>query len=85
MRANKILETAKSKWKPKEREGLTGDAFKTLFVARLNYEVTEEDIKQEFEYYGPIKSASLITDPKTSKSRGIFWFFFCFLIYLIRL
>jgi len=48
---------------------MTKDAFKTLFVARLNYEITAEDLKQEFEYYGPIVKCHLVKD-KNGKSRG---------------
>lgn len=32
-----------------------GDAFKTLFVARLSYDVTESDLEREFGRYGPIE------------------------------
>lgn len=32
-----------------------GDAFKTLFVARLSYETTENDLRREFERFGPIE------------------------------
>lgn len=48
----------------------SADAYKTLFVGRLNYSLTEADIQKEFEYYGPILSCRLVTDPKTGKSRG---------------
>ena len=32
-----------------------GDAFKTLFVARLSYGTTEEDLGREFGRFGPIE------------------------------
>ena len=32
-----------------------GDAFKTLFVARLSYDTTEHDLRREFERFGPIE------------------------------
>lgn len=58
------------KWDPKKIDDTTADAFKTLFVGRLSYDVTEEDLKHEFEYYGPIKKVLLVKNKKTGKSRG---------------
>ncbi|KAG1362205.1 U1 small nuclear ribonucleoprotein 70 kDa [Cocos nucifera] len=43
------------KYDPQKDPNITGDPYKTLFVARLNYETTEHRIKREFEAYGPIK------------------------------
>ena len=48
---------------------LQGDPFKTLFVARLSYDVTERKLKREFEEYGPIKRIRLVHD-KNSGARG---------------
>ncbi len=42
----------------KEREedpNVRGDAFKTLFVARLSYDTTEKDLEREFGRFGPIE------------------------------
>uniref|UniRef100_A0A6V3LES6 U1 small nuclear ribonucleoprotein 70 kDa n=1 Tax=Lotharella globosa TaxID=91324 RepID=A0A6V3LES6_9EUKA len=52
-----------------DNTNMTKDAFKTLYVARLSYDITAEDLKQEFEYYGPIVKCHLVTD-KDGKSRG---------------
>ncbi len=41
---------------------IDGDAFKTLFVARLAPETTERTLQREFEEYGPIKNIRLVTD-----------------------
>jgi len=68
-KAEQKLQRHKAKWKPKEREGLTSDAFKTLFVARLSYDVSADDLKHEFEFYGPVSKVFLIKDRK-GKSRG---------------
>lgn len=46
------------KWDPHENPNATGDAYKTLFVARLSFETTERKLKREFETYGPIKRVS---------------------------
>lgn len=56
-----------AKWDPKkleENESATKDALKTLFVGRLSYSVTEEDLKNEFEYYGPVVKVHLVRDKK---------------------
>lgn len=39
-----------------------GDAFKTLFVARLSYDTTEKDLRREFERFGPIERIRIVTD-----------------------
>ena len=36
-----------------------GDAFKTLFVARLSYDTTEKDLEREFGRFGPIERVFL--------------------------
>ena len=36
-----------------------GDAFKTLFVSRLDYEVKEQDLEREFGRFGPIERVCL--------------------------
>eukprot|EP00457_Paulinella_chromatophora_P011255 gb/GEZN01011385.1/.p1 GENE.gb/GEZN01011385.1/~~gb/GEZN01011385.1/.p1 ORF type:complete len:284 (+),score=40.95 gb/GEZN01011385.1/:32-853(+) len=63
-----------AKWDPqKVDESATKDAYKTLFVARLSYDVSEEDLKDEFEYYGPISKVKIVKvkeGPKKDKPRG---------------
>ncbi|KAL8211137.1 hypothetical protein R6Q57_005574 [Mikania cordata] len=58
------------KYDPNSDSNISGDPFKTLFVAKLNYETTESRIKREFEAYGPIKRVRLIADKETNKPRG---------------
>ncbi|KAL5229951.1 hypothetical protein ABZP36_028727 [Zizania latifolia] len=58
------------KYDPQTDPNATGDPYKTLFVARLNYEMSEHRIKREFEAYGPIKRVRLVTDKITNKPRG---------------
>jgi U1 small nuclear ribonucleoprotein len=41
--------------KPQEDQNIRGDAFKTLIVARLSYEATEQDLEREFGRFGPIE------------------------------
>ena len=44
--------------KPSQDPKIVGDAFKTLFVARLAYNVTPDDLEREFGRYGPIENVS---------------------------
>jgi hypothetical protein len=41
--------------KPHEDPNIRGDAFKTLIVARLSYDATEQDLESEFGRFGPIE------------------------------
>ena len=47
---------------PSTPRPLQGDPFKTLFVGRLSFDVTERKLRREFEEYGPIKSIRLVHD-----------------------
>lgn len=38
-----------------EDSQVRGDAFKTLFVSRLSYDVVEKDLEREFGKYGAIE------------------------------
>lgn len=53
-----------------KNEKATEDAFKTLFIGRLPYEISESRLKREFERFGPIKTIKMITDSLTGKARG---------------
>jgi U1 small nuclear ribonucleoprotein len=41
--------------KPQDDQNIRGDAFKTLIVARLSYDATEQDLEREFGRFGPIE------------------------------
>lgn len=41
-----------------------------IFVAKLDYGVTSEDLKEVFEAYGEVSSCSVIKDKVTRKSKG---------------
>jgi U1 small nuclear ribonucleoprotein len=65
------LEEKKAAWDPNTDANATDtDAFKTVFVGRLHYDVTTELLEKEFEVYGPVKSCKLMKD-KDGKSRGM--------------
>ena len=59
----------KKKWNPRTNPAATKDAYRTLFVGRLDYRITAEDLQKEFEYYGPIMRSVVVRD-KAGKSRG---------------
>lgn len=44
---------------------MQGDPYKTLFVGRISFDVTERNLKREFEEFGPIKRIRLVHDTKT--------------------
>jgi hypothetical protein len=41
---------------PESDEKIIGDPFCVLFVSRLSYNLTEDDLMREFDIYGPIKN-----------------------------
>ncbi len=51
-------------------EGKSADPYKTIFVARMDYATTEATLRAAFEQFGPIKSAQIVKDTLTGKSRG---------------
>lgn len=43
---------------------------KKLFVGNLSYDVDQESLKEAFEEYGTVKSAQVIKDRESGRSRG---------------
>lgn len=64
------VEQAMALWDPSNNPDATSDPYKTLFVARLNYDSTEAKLRREFESYGPIKKICMIQDRVHGKPRG---------------
>lgn len=64
------LEREIALWDPQEIKNATEDPFRTLFIARVNYDTSESKLRREFEIYGPIKKIVMITDQDTGKPRG---------------
>ncbi|KAL9251364.1 U1 small nuclear ribonucleoprotein 70 kDa-like protein [Drosera capensis] len=58
------------KYDPHNDPNVTGDPYKTLFVAKLSYETTESRLKREFETYGPIKRVKMAYDKERNKPKG---------------
>lgn len=64
------VEQAIALWDPSSNPDSTSDPYRTLFVARLNYDTTEAKLRREFESYGPIKRICMIQDRVQGKARG---------------
>ncbi len=41
-----------------------------LYVGNLSYEITEEDLRQEFGAFGEVTSANIITDKYSGRPKG---------------
>ena len=41
-----------------------------IYVGNLSYEVTEEELRQEFEAFGAVTSVNIITDKYTGRTKG---------------
>jgi cold-inducible RNA-binding protein len=41
-----------------------------IFVGNLSYQVTEEELRQEFTAYGTVNSASIVTDRYDNRPKG---------------
>jgi len=41
-----------------------------IYVGNLSYEVTEEELRQEFEAFGKVESVDIITDKYSGRPRG---------------
>jgi cold-inducible RNA-binding protein len=41
-----------------------------IYVGNLSYEVTEQDLRQEFEAFGVVESVSIITDKYSGRPKG---------------
>ncbi|EER20196.1 u1 small nuclear ribonucleoprotein 70 kd, putative [Perkinsus marinus ATCC 50983] len=64
-----LIERLKADYKPQNNDKVSGDPFKTLFVARVAYETTEKQLQRIFGEYGPIRKVTIIHDLE-GRSRG---------------
>lgn len=64
------LEQEIAVWDPAGILNVTADPFKTLFVARINYDTSESKLRREFEVYGPVKKIVVIHNTINGKPRG---------------
>ncbi|KAH7113834.1 U1 small nuclear ribonucleoprotein [Dendryphion nanum] len=78
-----LIKDAATKYRPSEDPKVQGDAFKTLFVARLPYSITSEELEREFGRYGPIERIRIVENvtappdaPLKKRKRG-----YAFIVY----
>lgn len=64
------LEQEIAVWDPAGIPNVTADPFKTLFVARINYDTSESKLRREFEVYGPVKKIIVSHNTINGKPRG---------------
>uniref|UniRef100_A0A1E1WS55 U1 small nuclear ribonucleoprotein 70 kDa n=1 Tax=Pectinophora gossypiella TaxID=13191 RepID=A0A1E1WS55_PECGO len=64
------LEQEIALWDPSTNPRATADPFKTLFVARINYDTSESKLRREFEGYGAIKKIYMVFNKENNKPRG---------------
>ncbi|KAF4710466.1 U1 small nuclear ribonucleoprotein 70 kDa, partial [Perkinsus olseni] len=64
-----LIERLRGDYKPENNDKVSGDPFKTLFVARVAYETTEKQLQHVFGEYGPIRKVTIVHD-KDGRSRG---------------
>lgn len=58
-----VVEKGREMWDPKRDEAnKTNNAYNTLFVANVPYEVVEVRLQQEFEQFGPVVSVFMPKD-----------------------
>ncbi|KAK9249138.1 hypothetical protein V1506DRAFT_527125 [Lipomyces tetrasporus] len=66
---NRLRDGSKA-WDPNSDALVKGDPFQTLFVSRLPYDATEQDLDDEFGRYGQIERIRIVRDKKSGKPRG---------------
>ena len=49
---------------------MKGDNNMKIYVGNLSYDVTEEELKQEFLAYGEVTSVSILTDKYSGRPKG---------------
>lgn len=69
-RAAERRTAAAKSWDPTRDPSVQGDPFKTLFVGRLSFEVTERKLRRELEEFGPIKRIRLVHNRDTGLPKG---------------
>jgi len=69
-RGMKKTEESLEAWNPHEDAKAESDPFRTLFIARINFDTSQSKLKREFEEYGRIRTIRLVENTNTNKPRG---------------
>lgn len=68
---NKLnLEKATEEWDPNTDPNASTDAFKTLFIGRINHDTSDSKLRREMEVYGAVKTIKMVVNKTTGKPRG---------------
>jgi len=54
---------------PDNDQHVRGDAFKTLFVARISFDTEPKDLEREFGRFGPIERIRIVTDTQADEKK----------------
>ncbi|EMR10329.1 hypothetical protein PNEG_01585 [Pneumocystis murina B123] len=65
-----VIRKGLAMYHPRQDPNIKGDPYKTLFVSRLSYKVTEQDLMREFGRYGGIERIRVVTSIKNNKPMG---------------
>ncbi|RHY34963.1 hypothetical protein DYB32_000532 [Aphanomyces invadans] len=65
-----LVRAEMAKFDASKDPNIMGNPYTTLFVARLNYDTSEETLHSIFGKYGPIKRLRLVRHVVTQESRG---------------
>ncbi|KAM0789803.1 hypothetical protein ACM66B_006655 [Microbotryomycetes sp. NB124-2] len=74
-RHEQLLAEGIKNYNPHEDREVVGDPYKTLFVSRVPKDVTESELRREFDLYGPLERLRLVRD-KQGNSKG-----YAFIVY----
>ncbi|KAK9389293.1 U1 small nuclear ribonucleoprotein of 70kDa MW N terminal-domain-containing protein [Lipomyces mesembrius] len=66
----KKLKEGMEAWNPDSDPLVKGDPFQTLFISRLSYDTTEQDLDDECGRYGQIERIRIVRDKNSGKPRG---------------
>ena len=56
--------------RPHSNSSIRGDRLKNIFVGNLDFNTSEDDLRQLFQAYGQVDRVSIMTDRDTGRSRG---------------
>ncbi|KAK3061137.1 hypothetical protein LTS18_006941 [Coniosporium uncinatum] len=56
-------------YQPDNDQHVRGDAFKTLFVARISFDTEPKDLEREFGRFGPIERIRIVTDTQADEKK----------------
>ncbi|KAH8705342.1 hypothetical protein BGW36DRAFT_421905 [Talaromyces proteolyticus] len=59
-RMEQLVNEGVEKFDPSNDPQIRGDPFRTLFVARLSYDIKESDLEREFSRFGPIERIRIV-------------------------